>query len=204
MPKSRLQECAVSLRQMIEVDQLSQKDAASRLGVHEDTVLRWCNKLRLKTQRTGPRSGDRHTGWKGGRVLISGYWHIFFPDHPFSVHGHKYVAEHRLVMEKKISRYLLPGEVVHHLNGDKRDNNPDNLVLFSRNAEHLHKELWGKIPNWSPEAKEKQQAYNNSRKYLPDDVRERRRTRVQRWRTRQKLLKFGEKKELPPTDHQPS
>lgn len=49
---------------------------------------------------------------------------------------------HRLVMEEKIGRNLKPGEVVHHIDGDIRNNSPDNLMLFQSQAEHLkwHKE----------------------------------------------------------------
>lgn len=52
------------------------------------------------------------------------------------------VHEHRLVAEKKIGRKLKPGEVVHHIDRNKRNNAPDNLMIFSSQAEHA---AWHKV-----------------------------------------------------------
>lgn len=44
--------------------------------------------------------------------------------------------EHRVVAEEILGRKLMPGEVVHHIDGDKRNNSPENLMVFSSQAEH--------------------------------------------------------------------
>jgi hypothetical protein len=42
------------------------------------------------------------------------------------------LATHGLVMESILGRYLLPGESVHHRNGVRDDNRPQNLELWTR------------------------------------------------------------------------
>lgn len=43
---------------------------------------------------------------------------------------------HRVVAEQKIGRPLRRGEVVHHIDGNKRNNHPDNLEVMTQ-AEHI-------------------------------------------------------------------
>lgn len=48
---------------------------------------------------------------------------------------------HRVVAEQKLGRKLRPGEIVHHIDGNKRNNHPDNLMVMTQ-SEHakLHYE----------------------------------------------------------------
>lgn len=45
--------------------------------------------------------------------------------------------EHRVAAEQMLCRKLMPGEVVHHINRDKHDNDPSNLMVFKNQKEHV-------------------------------------------------------------------
>lgn len=139
---------------LVENQKLQQWKAAEMLGVSIDFVNRACKRLGLETQTTGPRRGAQHPGWKGGSKIVKGYRYIYCPDHPFAAKN-RYVAEHRLVMERSLRRYLLPGEVVHHIDGNPLNNRPNNLAAFQTNAAHLKHELTGKMPKWTPEGRKR-------------------------------------------------
>jgi hypothetical protein len=91
--------------------------------------------------RGGHWRGANNPRWNGGRTTHhSGYILVRAPiDHPHKTKA-GYIREHRLVMEQKLGRYLLPSEDVDHLNGDKTDNRPENLQLMTSRSEHLRLE----------------------------------------------------------------
>lgn len=88
------------------------------------------------------RFGEKNPNWKGGRQIRFGYAFAIKHGHP-GADCWGYVQEHRLIMEEKIGRYLNPGETVHHLDGNKLNNTPDNLILFPTTNAHsaYHRKL---------------------------------------------------------------
>jgi len=80
--------------------------------------------------------GKRGHRWKGGRRRNQdGYIIIYNPD--WRTNGRrKYQFEHRLVMEQSVGRMLESDELVHHVNGIKDDNRPENLTILSRKTHY--------------------------------------------------------------------
>lgn len=89
-------------------------------------------------------NGSKNPHWKGGMMMLGGYWYILSPNHPNkTLTG--YVAKHRLVMEKKMERILLPYELVHHKNHIKTDNRFENLMITDKYSHMVnHKEVYEK------------------------------------------------------------
>lgn len=84
--------------------------------------------------------GSKNGFWKGGRSVASnGYVLVRVGvDHRLAdVRGYAY--EHRVVAERKLGRALRRGEVVHHIDGNKQNNEPDNLEVLASSAHHRAK-----------------------------------------------------------------
>ena len=67
--------------------------------------------------------------------MNNGYIEIVMPGHPYARQNGT-VLMHRLVAEEKLGRFLKPEEVVHHIDFNKTNNDPDNLIVFKTNDDH--------------------------------------------------------------------
>ena len=136
-PRSKIDYCM--FQQMYDSG-MKQTDLAAYFQMNRTTVQKIAKRLGLKNRTTGPKRGELHPEWKGGKRIVGNYCYVYCPDHPNAT-KQRYVCEHRLVMEKHIGRYLDKKEVVHHKDGNPLNNHIDNLVLFQTNGEHLFVEL---------------------------------------------------------------
>ena len=64
-----------------------------------------------------------------GYYLCGGYLKVKVKEHP-AQDKRGYVLFHRLVMEHELNRYLLEDEYIHHKDGNKLNNNIENLELM--------------------------------------------------------------------------
>ncbi len=84
-------------------------------------------------RRQGVGSGKNNPAWMGGRrIRTDGYVAVWTPD------GER--LEHQIVMERKIGRPLRDGEITHHIDRNKSNNDPENLCLTTR-SDHIKEHL---------------------------------------------------------------
>lgn len=93
-----------------------------------------CNTHRLRLAKYGDPLFAIKPWRQNGEVRISSGGYL---------RGVRNISVHRLAAEKKIGRALLPGEVVHHIDGDRLNNDPSNLHVFPSQSAHMahHEEL---------------------------------------------------------------
>jgi len=98
------------------------------------------NKAHPNEGERGPNpklQGENNPAWKGGKYKEpeKGYVMIRRPDH-HRARQNGYVLQHILVAEKMLGRKLKDNEEVHHINGERDDNRPENLKVYDSHKDH--------------------------------------------------------------------
>ena len=109
---------------------------------HRRGEIKFCSRSCLARSKRGARG----TNWKGGRSFSGTYMRV-------RIAGQGYVYEHRAVASEAIGRPLTNADSVHHLNGCKTDNRPENLAVLAP-GEHSRLHNTGKsrkLDRWSKE-----------------------------------------------------
>ncbi len=94
---------------------------------------------RPRTYIRGHNRRGKGKGW-----LMLGYRYI-------SRDGQK-IGEHRHIVEQQLGRKLTQNEVVHHIDGDKLNNDPSNLMVLTR-SEHTRLHSTAKRSRWTEDEK---------------------------------------------------
>ena len=115
------------------------RQIASELNVSVGTIYNCLKKMGITRTNSeahkGLQAGKDNPNWKGGKYKKrEGYVMVLSGKR-------KYKYEHQIVIEQTLGRPLLPGEVVHHINGGRSDNRPENLEVFSSHSEHMKRHM---------------------------------------------------------------
>ena len=123
------------LRQDYQTDRQAVRKHAEAAGVTVQAVY-WHMKRAGISRRTGgdsckgTQAREMNPNWKGGTTVRKDGYVLEYRDG-------KQQFQHRVVAESMLGRKLVAGECVHHKNGRKGDNDPNNLEIVQSHAEHM-------------------------------------------------------------------
>jgi transposase len=117
---------------------MSTEKIAVMFGVYDGTVANYLRSVGVALRPKGFQRGAQHHAWVGGKtVSASGYTNLWLRDDDplfcMAVNSRGqaggYALEHRIVMARKLGRPLRDDETVHHIDGNRQNNDPSNLQL---------------------------------------------------------------------------
>lgn len=143
-----------------EYEMISMDDIAKELGVSLNIIRRFFAKYNIQAKDHRKRSSLRKFVMEEKRYIHKGDYTLrYCPEHPRNNNG--FVREHVLVMEEHLGRYLKPGEIIHHIDCNKSNNDISNLALVNK---HQHASIHAKIHNGIDKYKAFEEVMNNAHK----------------------------------------
>ena len=107
----------------------------TRVAPYSDRNRGWVKGQPIRFCHGHNSKGSSHPQWKGGKTNCVGYIGTLSRNHPRS-YPNGYVLEHILIAERILGKPLPRGAQLHHINGDRSDNRPENLVICQDYAYH--------------------------------------------------------------------
>ena len=111
-------------------------EVAALAGIGHTAATKHLVRAGTTIRSVGARIGSAHPNWKGGRGKSRGYIVArVYPEDPLycmgvtQADGARYAFEHRLVVARHLGRPLTEHETVHHIDGNKENNDISNLQL---------------------------------------------------------------------------
>jgi hypothetical protein len=117
-------------------DRFSERQVSEKLGIDRSTLRYNLHKIGFYSSLKQGEWDISHKYFKGETKNSYGYALIKKRNHPFC-DSQGYIKRSRLVMEKFLGRYLKSKEVIHHIDGNKGNDNLCNLMLFETDKLHL-------------------------------------------------------------------
>jgi hypothetical protein len=116
-------------------DRSAVRKCAAVHGVGVDYVYSKMHQAGIKIRKggdakIGTQAREKNPKWKGGTTRRKDGYVLEY------VNG-KQLFQHRLVAERMLGRELREGECVHHKNGNRSDNRPENIEVFPSHSIHM-------------------------------------------------------------------